>query len=235
MPLHEEYVLISQNGIERRIALHDYRTIFNTPGLFDAIMDELLNCQTPDILSSLLIDAIMADYRDPSDLVILEIGSGNGMMAEALAQRGVQTIVGIDILEEAALATQRDRPGLYHTYLVADLCNLSPFHRAELECRACNCLVCASSLTADHVPIAAFIQAYNLISIGAWVVFNMQHPSIPGYCEEEYARFIDQISASGILIIHQRQTYRHRLSVSGQAILCNAFVGQKGAHIAVEI
>ena len=41
-----------------------------------------------------------------------------------LIDAGVDTVVGIDIIEEAAMALERDRPGIYSEYFVEDLTSL---------------------------------------------------------------------------------------------------------------
>ena len=57
---------------------------------------------------------------------MLDIGAGNGMVGEQLVDMGAEQVGGVDIIEEAAQALERDRPGIYKDYDVADLTNLPP-------------------------------------------------------------------------------------------------------------
>jgi len=45
-----------------------------------------------------------------SELRILDVGAGNGMVGEKLLEYGVARLVGLDISEAAYKALERDRP-----------------------------------------------------------------------------------------------------------------------------
>lgn len=77
-------------------------------------------CNSPKMVCDLL-KKYVGNGPAQDDIVALDIGAGNGMVGEHLSAMGAETIVGVDILSEAADALERDRPGLYDAYHVADL------------------------------------------------------------------------------------------------------------------
>ena len=104
---------------------------------------------------------------------MLDFGAGVGLVGEILVRKGVRSIVGLDITAEAAVAAQRDYPGIYAKYYVEDVRSLTAAVRKELEDRRFNCLICVGSLACGHVSADVFIQAYNLIDTGGWIAFNI--------------------------------------------------------------
>ena len=64
-----------------------------------------------------MLTQVLEDWpQSPSDLRVLDLGAGNGIVAERLTEAGVGHIVGVDLLEEAAQAAERDRPDAYDDY-----------------------------------------------------------------------------------------------------------------------
>lgn len=59
-----------------------------------------------------------------TELRVLDLGAGNGMMGEALKKQEISRLVGVDIIPEAYEATIRDRPGLYDAYYIEDFTKL---------------------------------------------------------------------------------------------------------------
>ena len=58
LPINEEYFFITQNDQERRLKLHDYSEIYRIPGLYEYINLEILQCLSPEIMSSFLVEKI---------------------------------------------------------------------------------------------------------------------------------------------------------------------------------
>jgi lipoyl(octanoyl) transferase len=49
-----------------------------------------LKCQSPAVVSELLADAVEEAGEDPAALAVLDLGAGNGMVGEALRERGFE-------------------------------------------------------------------------------------------------------------------------------------------------
>src|SRR5829696_6970827 len=109
------------DGDTRRIRFHDYNEIYNLPGLYEQLFYDELKCVSPTVLTELLTDTMAETGVDPGTIDALDIGAGNGMVGEELAKRGIRSIVGVDIIQEAADAAERDRPDVYDDYFVDDL------------------------------------------------------------------------------------------------------------------
>ena len=153
---------------------------------------------------------------------VLDLGAGNGIVAETLSGSGVQSIVGVDIIEEAERAARRDRPEVYEDYLVGDI--RDPSLLTELSGRDFNCLICVAALGFGDISASVFGQAYNLVAPGGWIAFNVKHD----FLEEEksdMARLVDELG--GTVDIRARERYRHRYAVNGQPLYYEAIVGKK--------
>ena len=111
VPGNEEFVWLSQNGKERKLRLHDYVQMYRIPHLYEQIMEKL-QAKSHTVLSSLLINRVTQASGTVEDLVVLEVGAGSGMVGKALTDLGVKSIVGIDILPEAAISAAREYPGV---------------------------------------------------------------------------------------------------------------------------
>jgi hypothetical protein len=156
--------LVDVAGIGR-LRLHDYERIYAVPGLYEALVQQRLGCRTPDRMAALLAAAA------PPGLRVLDAGAGNGVSGEALAAHGLDPVVGIDLLPEARAAALRDRPGLYGTYLVADLAALGAEEEAAIRAARPQALACVGSVGAGHLPPEAVAAALTLLEPGALVAY----------------------------------------------------------------
>src|SRR4051794_20329366 len=94
----EEWCEIQLRGERRRIRLHDYAAIYDMPGLYEQLFAELLECSSPEIVCGLLGSELEKAGVDPATLTGLDFGAGNGMVGEQLAELGVESLVGLDLL-----------------------------------------------------------------------------------------------------------------------------------------
>ena len=231
----EEYCLLIEEGKKRKIRFHDYHEIYRVPGLYEHIFYDVLKCNSPNVVTSLLVDEVSKSGGFPSDLVVLDIGAGNGLVGEALNNKGVGSIVGIDIIDEAAEAARRDRPNVYDKYYVEDLCELDRDSREQLESNEFNCLTCVAALGFSDIPPSAFASGYNLLTDNAWVAFNIKEDFIETNSASGFSDFIKEINNEGIFEINTAHTYRHRLSVNGKPLNYVAIVGKKHTNIPDEV
>lgn len=161
-----------------------------------------------------------------SELRVLDLGAGNGMMAEELRKLGVSRIVGADIIEEAKIAAYRDRPNVYDDYSLADFTSLNSGEISGLEEWNFDCLTSVAALGFGDIPAAAFLQAIHLISENGWVAFNIKETFLDRSDDSGFSVFIRELIFSKYLDIHHLQLYTHRLSMEGVPLKYFALSGR---------
>ena len=109
----EVFFSLIENGETRRLRFHDYAEIYKRPGLYEQIFYDRLKCNSPGRVTDLLKRALNTVREPLSELRVLDLGAGNGMMGEALKRDGVAQLVGADIIPEARDAAYRDRSEVY--------------------------------------------------------------------------------------------------------------------------
>ncbi len=229
----EEFFWIKQKeGKEKRLRFHDYDQIYPIPGLYEFLFYEKMNCNSHRTIRFLLEKALSEQLFDPANLSVLDVGAGNGMAGEQLRGLGVQNIVGVDIIEEAAHAANRDRPNVYIDYHVVDLTSLSNKTRECLAAYRFNCLMSVAALGFGDIPPLAFAEAYNLISTPGWIAFNIkdvflcESNDVSGFC-----KLIRRMIKEGNMDILIQQRYCHRLSLSEKPLFYVGIVAKKKRDI----
>jgi len=230
----EEWCEIELDGARRRIRLHDYAAIFSVPGLYEQLFAETLECDSPQIVGQLLGAELNAADVDPSSLKALDFGAGNGMVGEQLAAVGIDALVGLDLLTEARDAALRDRPGLYEDYYAADVTDLDPADRRELEAHDCNAMTCVAALGFGDIPPAAFAEAFNLVASPGWVAFNLRDRFIADADPAGFGAFIARMLDEDVLEEQARVSYTHRVSVAGEPLEYHAIVACKRADVPLD-
>ncbi len=224
----EEWCLVRQDqGEWREIKFHDYAAIFKIPGLYEHLFHDLLRCQSPAVVRRLLEEEVDREGGERTHLRVLDVGAGNGLMAEELSDWGVGFTVGVDILPEAAEAAHRDRTGVYKDYHVLDLAHLSPGERDALRESTFNVLTCVAALGFADIPPRAFREAYNSIVPGGWVAITLKEEFLQGDDRSGYCRLIRDLSGSGALEVRTSRRYLHRLGARGEAYHYVAMTGKK--------
>ncbi|UCF80132.1 MAG: methyltransferase domain-containing protein [Acidobacteriota bacterium] len=227
----EEWCVVEFNGEHRKIRFHDYHEIYSIPGLYEHLFYDTLRCTSPRTVCSLLEQEIEKSSFDFSDLKVLDLGAGNGMVGERLARLDVESLVGVDIIREAAEAAKRDRPDVYDDYHVADFTELSESLRGELEGEEFNCLTSVAALGFGDIPPLAFAEAYNIISTPGWVAFNIKETFLGERDTTGFSRLIRRMLRDGIMRARTRERYRHRLSITGDPLHYIAIIARKEADI----
>jgi len=231
----EEWCVVRLNGEWCEIRLHDYDELFSVPGLYEHLLYDILKCDSPARVRKILEAELDACDTPACTLRVLDLGAGNGMVGEELADMGVEFIVGADIIETAADATERDRPGLYADFHVLDMTRLNQSDQDELAGHGFNCLTCVAALGFGDIPTEAFVNAYNLIEPGGWVAFNIKSSFLDPDDTSGFARLIQSVMADKTLEVSKTQRYQHRVGTSRQPIQYVAIVGNKRSDIDVEL
>lgn len=223
----EEWFDTEVNGEQRRIRFHDYGAIYEVPGLYERLFYEELECKSPATVVGLLKRELERSGTDPASLDVLDVGAGNGMVGEELHAIGVRSVVGVDVLPEAAAAADRDRPGIYDDYLVADLTSLTAAERERLTKRPFNCLITVAALGFDDIPPEAFATAYDLIRPGGWIALTIKEDFLTTADPSGFDKLIRQLGEDEMLDVHARQRYRHRLASNGDSLYYIALIATK--------
>jgi predicted TPR repeat methyltransferase len=230
----EEYCEVLFDGHRKRIRFHDYAEIYKVPGLYERLFVDLLGCDSPRTVTDLLHEQLERDGKDTDELKVLDFGAGNGMVGEELARIGVESMVGVDLLDEAKDAAERDRPDLYDDYHAVDMTALPEENRRALERHDFNCVTCVAALGFGDVPPEAFATAFNLVSTPGWVVFNIRERFTGDEDSTGFADLLSQMLDEGTIVERARKRYPHRLSVSGDPLPYIAVVAEKRDDLPLE-
>lgn len=225
------FYLIDEHGEKARIRFHDYDHIYRHPGLYEQLFYDRLRCDSPRKVGEILKSAVDQTNETFTALRVLDLGAGNGLMGEALDRYGVSRLVGVDIIPEARMALERDRPQLYDAYYVADFCRLNGDMREELESWGFNCLTTVAALGFGDIPARAFMEAFNLVHPQGWVAFNIKETFLDGRDDSGFSTMIREMMLSRQFDIYHLERYRHRLSMDGEPLYYYAIAAKKNDDI----
>ncbi|MGI8411399.1 MAG: class I SAM-dependent DNA methyltransferase [Solirubrobacteraceae bacterium] len=227
----QEWCEVCIDGVWRCIRFHEYGALYEIPGLYERLFYDLLECCSPRVIRELLATELDRESASPSDLVVLDLGAGNGMVGEQLADLGARAIVGVDLIEQAAAATERDRPGLYDDYLVADLTQLDAIQRERLTRWRFTGMTTVAALGFDDIPPEAFGVAYKLIEPGGWIAFTIKESFLTATDPSGFERLIRRMLKEGALDLRTQRRYCHRLSSQGHPLYYIAMVAIKSGDL----
>lgn len=227
----ESFYYLEENGQELKLRFHDYDELYRRPGLYEQLFYGRLKCISPQKIVETLYLTVGTSSPPFSELRILDLGAGNGMVGERLFEYGVARIVGLDISEMAYKALERDRPGIYDAYYVADLTNLSEDVRSKLTSWSLNCLVSVAALGFGDIPVLAFIEAFNLVEDGGWIAFNIKETFMDNRDTSGFSIFVKNLILTEHLDIYHMERYQHRLSIDGLPLYYFALAGKKNNSI----
>ena len=227
----EAYFSVIEDGKPVRLRFHDYDEIFSRPGLYEQLFYDRLKCTSPKKVTELLQRSVASELQGCSELRILDLGAGNGMMAELLRGIGVSRIVGADIIPEAREAAYRDRPFVYDDYMVADFTKLSAEQQVDLRDWNFNCLTSVAALGFGDIPPRAFFEALKLVATNGWVALNLKETFLDHTDDSGFSRFIRELIFSKYLDIYQLERYTHRFSMEGVPLKYYALIGRVAAPI----
>jgi SAM-dependent methyltransferase len=227
----EVFFTLVENGEATRLRFHDYAEIYKRPGLYERLFYDRLRCNSPAKIADLLQRALNTVREPVSELRVLDLGAGNGMMGEVLKRDGVARLVGADIIPEARDAAYRDRSAVYDDYYVADFENLDSGVLEQLCEWRFDCLTCVASLGFGDIPPRAFFNALKLVRTDGWLAFNIKETFLDHTEHTGFSRLVRELIFSKYLDIYHLELYRHRLSMEGAQLFYYALVGRMTASI----
>lgn len=230
----EAYFMLNGDDGPLRIRFHDYHEIYRRPGLYEQLFYDRLKCSSPQKVAQILRSAVAQSDLYFSELRVLDLGAGNGMMGEELKKEGVSRLIGVDIIPDAEEAAYRDRPGLYDDYHTVDLTAMPETTREDIESWSLNALVCVAALGFGDIPAPAFLEGFNLISPNGWVAFNIKETFFDRRDETGFSRTLRELIFSPYLDVYHLERYRHRLSIDGEPLFYFAISGHKNADVPEE-
>jgi hypothetical protein len=227
----ESFFYLTESDSRRKIRFHDYDEIYKKAGLYEQLFCDRLKCSSPQKISEILKYCVTQSGDNFTELRVLDLGAGNGMMGEALNKYGVSRLVGADIIEEAKVAAERDRVGLYDDYYVVDFCELSDGQRNEIASWSLNTLTVVAALGFDDIPPKAFIEGFNLIQSEGWIAFNIKETFLDYRDDSGFSKVIRELIFSEYLDLSYLERYQHRLSIDGGPLYYFAIAGRKNGDI----
>jgi len=227
----EAYFFLYEGSKKRKIRFHDYEEIYKSPGLYEQLFYDRLKCQSPKKVTEILRSSVAQSESNFSELRVLDFGAGNGMMGEELKHYGVARLVGVDIIKQAELATERDRPSVYDAYYAEDFCNLNEEVKNDISSWSLDCMTTIAALGFGDIPPEAFIQAFNIIQGEAWVAFNIKETFLTKSDTSGFSNMMRELIFSEFMDLYHLERYRHRLSIDGRPLYYFAIAARKNADI----
>ncbi len=225
----QEWCEVEYDGRTRRLRFHDYSDIYSIPGLYEALIYEELRCESPRVIADLVARELERRDTDPAALRVLDLGAGNGIVCEELAKLGAECFVGVDIIQAAADAAERDRPGLYADYVVCDLTEDNEETRRRLDAHELNCFTCVAALGFGDIPPQVFCEALRRINTPSLVVYNIKETFLGEEDPSGFSDLVEGLDEQGSLVTLAKERYQHRLSWAGEPLHYYAVLAEKRA------
>lgn len=225
------FYVLSKDGKKSKIRFHDYDKIYTIPGLYEQLFYDRLKCSSPAKVTDILKQAVDQSNEDFYGLRVLDLGAGNGMVGEALTRFGISRLVGVDIIPEAKVAMERDRPQYYDAYYISDFTSINDEDYEEFKSWSFDCLTSVAALGFGDIPPEAFMNAFNIINQQGWVAFNIKESFLDERDQSGFSRMIRDLILSKYMDIYHLERYRHRLSIDGLPLFYFAIAGKKNADI----
>jgi predicted TPR repeat methyltransferase len=230
-PQDAEWCEIKDEEGWRRIRFHDYAEIYRERWLYDHLFYGLLECRSPQRVVGLLAEVHAESPLAQRPLRVIDVGAGNGIVGHQVRKAGAEYVLGIDILPEARIAAEKERPDVYDDYIVGDLTQPTLEMEQKLARSRANCLTCVAALGFGDIPPLAYANAVKFVECGGLIAFNIKAEFLDSRYTHGFSELIRRAQAGGILRIEALRRYRHRLSTAGDPIFYTALVATKLAEI----
>lgn len=209
--------------------IQDYDRVYAVPGLYEAVVQDALQCASPRTTAEELVDAARRAGKDPAQMRVLDLGAGNGVVAGELWRLGVRTIFGVDGVEQAASAAARDHGEHYVDYYVDDLTDPTRMRDVAIE-HGIDAISCAGALGGGHVPAAGFFSVWGALPAGGLLAATARPaaPDAPEDSADAFDRLVADAQGEGggseLLV---RRPFRHRLLAAGGEVTYEVVVARR--------
>jgi hypothetical protein len=200
---HEERLVVTIDGGEETMRLHDYDRVYSIPGLYDEVLRRV------EYASPAKVAELLFAVTEPGEVRALDLAAGNGVSADPLLAGGAAALVGMDLIPEARDAALRERPDAYLEYVAGDVGEPGLVDRLVRE-HGLNALVCSGGIS--HIPVEAFAAGWDAFPPGSWLVATAREDM------DEYAVGLEDVHT---------ERFVHRLAFSGEPIEYTALRGRK--------
>lgn len=228
---HEESCEVLLDGAWQPLRFHDYHVIYEHPGLYEHLFYGLLQCDSPRRVIDLLTEVRRELPAPRGPVNAIDLGAGNGIVAEQLRGAGAKRIIGIDIIPQAAAAAARDRAGVYSDYIVDDLCQPTPETRARLSAEPTSVLACVAALGFGDIPPLAYFNAMNFLSVGGLVALNIKEEFLDERYTFGFSELVRRMVRGQVIRVEATRRYVHRLSTAGKPLYYLALVATKLSEV----
>ncbi|MFJ1749345.1 hypothetical protein ACIOJD_24335 [Streptomyces sp. NPDC088116] len=219
-----EYIALSEHEI---VHLHQYTRIYAVPGLYEYVVQERLQCTSPQVAAEGFLRAAARLGLEPGSLTVLDVGAGTGLVGDLVRRGGVAQVVGVDSLAAARVASLRDRPGVYADYVVGDFLRDDTL-REELRPYALGGLVSAGAFGGTHATPKALDNALAVLPPGAPVAFTIDERWMDESDPDGFGAAVERLVADGELVVMERTRFQHRVTTTGEPIFYELVVGRTG-------
>lgn len=219
-PGGEEWIEYGAPEDRRRVAFHDYAAIYRVPGLYERVFYDELGMGSAEVVVGLYAEALRETGRVPGCERVLDFGAGSGIGGALLRQAaGAGAVVGLDLEPEARNAAERDRPGVYDDFLVADLA-ADPACLDDLAAQNFTAVVAISAIGAGHIPLELLADTTErLLPPGGLLAFAVAEELLPAF----FTDFFGRVDAERL----GERSYVHRRRTDGSPHAASAVVAQR--------
>jgi hypothetical protein len=224
----DECVALGDHDI---VHLHDYTRIYAVPGLYEHVVQEQLQCRSPQVAAEGFLRAVARSNLGQSSITAVDVGAGTGLVGELLLRGGVTRVVGVDALPAARTACMRDRPGVYTNYLIGDLASGDSDLCTALREHGVGGLVSAGAFGGTHAPPAALLSALAILPPGAPVALTIDERWMDASDPDGFGFEVERLVDRGELEVAERTRFRHRVTTTGEPIFYELLTGTTGRQV----
>jgi len=217
-----EYVALGDREI---VHLHDYTRIYAVPGLYEYVVQEQLQCRSPQVAADGFLRAVASTTSSAGSLTVLDVGAGTGLVGGLLRGAGIERMVGVDALPAARAACMRDRPGVYSDYLIGDLAAGDAELLAELRELGPGGLVSAGAFGGTHAPPAALVNALAMLPPAAPVALTIDERWMDASDPDGFGSAVRRLADAGAFEVVERSRFKHRITTTGEPVFYELLLG----------